>query len=121
MNTVHLKNGYQLRLTGKPSTELELLPRPARVAVVPERLRFVKPRLNVKVGDRVKAGSVLFEDKRHPGVFFRSPGAGTVSAVDLGPRRVVRHIVIEPASGARLLHSPLIDEPGPSVRIVVNL
>jgi Na+-transporting NADH:ubiquinone oxidoreductase subunit A len=95
MNPVHLKNGYQLRLTGKPSTALELLPRPARVALVPERLRFVKPRLNVKVGDRVKTGSVLFEDKRHPGVFFRSPGAGTVSAVDLGPRRVVRHVVVE--------------------------
>lgn len=95
MNTVHLKKGYKLRLTGEPAAEADLLPRPARVGVVPERMRFVKPHLNVKVGDRVKVGSVLFEDKRHPGVFFRSPGAGTVSAIDLGPRRVVRHIVVE--------------------------
>jgi Na+-transporting NADH:ubiquinone oxidoreductase subunit A len=95
MNTVHLKKGYQLRLTGKPSAEVEVLPRPARVAVVPERLRFVKPRLKVKVGDRVKVGSVLFEDKRHPGVSYRSPGAGAVSSIVFGPRRVVRHIVVE--------------------------
>ncbi|MFO7710110.1 MAG: 4Fe-4S dicluster domain-containing protein [Desulfobacterales bacterium] len=95
MSTVHLKKGYHLRLTGRPSVELEVLPRPARVAVVPERLRFVKPRLKVKVGDRVKAGSVLFEDKRHPGVSYRSPGAGTVSSIVFGPRRVVRHIVVE--------------------------
>ncbi|MCU0559676.1 MAG: 4Fe-4S dicluster domain-containing protein [Desulfobacterales bacterium] len=95
MNTVHIKKGYQLRLIGAPAAEVEVLPRPARVAVVPERLRFVKPRLTVKVGDRVKVGSVLFEDKRHPGVFYRSPGAGTVSAVSLGPRRLVRHIVVD--------------------------
>lgn len=95
MNTVFLKKGYHLRLTGKPSAEVEALPRPARVAVVPERLRFVTPRLKVKVGDRVKVGSVLFEDKRHPGVFYRSPGGGTVCAVTLGPRRVVRDVVVE--------------------------
>ncbi|MFO7707058.1 MAG: 4Fe-4S dicluster domain-containing protein [Desulfobacterales bacterium] len=95
MDAVHLKKGYYLRLTGKPSAEVEVLPRPERVAVVLERLRFVKPRLKVKVGDRVKVGSVLFEDKRHPGVSYRSPGGGAVSTVTLGPRRVVRHIVVE--------------------------
>jgi len=95
MNTVHLEKGYHLRLTGRPSAELEVLPRPARVAVVPERLPFVKPRLKVKVGDRVKTGSALFEDKRRPGVSYRSPGAGTVSSILFGPRRVVRHIVVE--------------------------
>ncbi len=95
MNTVHLEKGYHLRLTGRPSAELEVLPRPARVAVVPERLPFVKPRLKVKVGDRVKTGSALFEDKRHPGVSYRSPGAGTVSSILFGPRRVVRHIVVD--------------------------
>ena len=95
MKTVHLQKGYDLKLTGKPSGEVDVLPRPARVAVVPERLRFVKPRLKVKVGDHVKVGSVLFEDKRHPTIFYRSPGAGTVSAVALGSRRVVRHIVVD--------------------------
>jgi Na+-transporting NADH:ubiquinone oxidoreductase subunit A len=95
MNVLHLKKGYHLRLSGKPSADLDLLPRPARLAVVPARLRFVKPRLTVKAGDRVRVGSVLFEDKRHPGVLYRSPGAGTVSAIPFGPRRVIRAIIVE--------------------------
>ncbi len=95
MNVLHLKKGYHLRLAGQPAADLEILPRPAQLAVVPERLRFVKPQLLVKVGDRVRVGSVLFEDKRHPGVLYRSPGGGTVSAITLGPRRVIRAIVVE--------------------------
>ncbi|MCU0540334.1 MAG: NADH-quinone reductase, partial [Desulfobacterales bacterium] len=90
MNELHLKKGYHLRLSGRPAADLDILPRPAQLGVVPERLRFVKPRLMVSVGDRVRVGSVLFEDKRHPGVRYRSPGGGTVSAVTFGPRRVIR-------------------------------
>ena len=72
MGVIHLKKGYDLRLAGRPGAELEELPRPARVAAVAERLRFVKPRLAVKVGDRVSIGSLLFTDKRRPELQFRS-------------------------------------------------
>jgi Na+-transporting NADH:ubiquinone oxidoreductase subunit A len=58
------------------------------------RLRFVKPRLAVKLGDRVKVGSLLFADKRRPEVQFRSPGGGTVSAVNFGPRRQLQEVVV---------------------------
>jgi Na+-transporting NADH:ubiquinone oxidoreductase subunit A len=95
MDIVHLKKGYDLRLAGRPDGELEDLPRPKQVAAVAERLRFVKPRLVVKVGDRVKVGSLLFSDKRRPELQFRSPGGGTVGAVNFGPRRRLQEIRIE--------------------------
>ncbi len=95
MHIVHLKKGYDLRLAGRPDGALEELPRPKQVAAVAERLRFVKPRLAVKVGDRVKVGSLLFSDKRRPELQFRSPGGGTVCAVNFGPRRRLQEIRIE--------------------------
>jgi Na+-transporting NADH:ubiquinone oxidoreductase subunit A len=95
MGVIHLKKGYDLRLAGRPGAELEELPRPARVAAVAERLRFVKPRLAVKAGDRVSIGSLLFTDKRRPELQFRSPGGGTVCAVNFGPRRRLQEVVIE--------------------------
>lgn len=94
MNAVHLKKGYDLRLAGRPALDLEELPRPTHVAAVAGRLRFVKPRLAVKVGDRVKAGSLLFADKSRRELQFRSPGGGTVSAVNFGPRRRLQEVVV---------------------------
>jgi Na+-transporting NADH:ubiquinone oxidoreductase subunit A len=94
VSTLHHIKGYNLKLSGKPSAVLEDLPLPKQVAAVAGRLRFVKPRLAVKVGDRVKVGSLLFADKRRPEVQFRSPGGGTVSAVNFGPRRRLQEVVI---------------------------
>jgi len=73
---------------------VEDLAPPNQVAAAAGRLRFVKPRLAVKVGDRVKVGSLLFSDKNRPEIQFRSPGGGTVNAVTFGPRRRLQEVVI---------------------------
>ena len=54
----------------------------------------LKPKMAVAVGDRVKLGQVLFTDKRNPEVCYTSPGAGTVSLVNRGERRVLNSVVI---------------------------
>lgn len=94
ISSLHLAKGYNLKLSGRPLPELEELPTPRQVAAVAARLRFVKPRLAVNVGNRVKVGSLLFSDKSRPEVQFRSPGGGTVSAVNFGPRRRLQEVVI---------------------------
>jgi Na+-transporting NADH:ubiquinone oxidoreductase subunit A len=94
LSPLHLIKGYDLKLCGRPSLGLEDLPPPTQVAAVAGRLRFVKPRLAVKVGDRVKVGSLLFSDKSRLEVQFRSPGGGTVSAVNFGPRRQLQEVVV---------------------------
>lgn len=55
----------------------------------------MKPTMDVQVGDRVKLGQVLFSDKKTPGVVFTAPGAGVVSAVHRGERRVLQSVVID--------------------------
>jgi len=95
MNELTIKKGYSLDLIGEPSPNLEQLDRPTRVGVLPERIPFVKPRLQVAVGDTVKVGSVLFSDKRRPEMKFLSPGGGNIMEINFGPRRVIREVVIE--------------------------
>jgi len=54
MVSVHLKKGYSLRIAGAPSPQSAGLTKPTHVAALPERIPFVKPRLSVKVDDRVQ-------------------------------------------------------------------
>ena len=96
MISVTIKKGYDLNIKGKPSPDLEDLPKPEYVAALPEKIPFIIPRLLVEKGDKVKIGSLLFEDKRHPEVKFLSPGGGEITDIEFGPRRVVKAIVIRP-------------------------
>ncbi len=65
-----------------------------RLGVSPARIDYIKPRLHIKTGDRVRRGSLLFVDKRRPEVHFLSPGGGEVESIIYGPRRVIEAIVI---------------------------
>ncbi len=94
MISVTIKKGYDLNIEGKPSSDSEDLPKPEYVAVLPEKIPFIIPRLSAEKGDKVKIGSVLFEDKRHPEVKFLSPGGGEITDMEFGPRRIVKAIVI---------------------------
>ena len=94
MISVTMKKGYDLPISGKPSLKLNQTTKPERVASLPERIPFIKPRLQVKVDDHVKIGSVLFTDKRNPDLAFLSPGSGVVTEINFGPRRVIQEIVI---------------------------
>ncbi len=94
MISIRIRKGYNINITGAPSCDVEKLEKPTTVAVLPERIPFIRPRLKVKVDDQVKVGTPVFEDKRNPDLVFLSPGGGRVVKIDYGPRRVIREIVI---------------------------
>ncbi len=48
----------------------------------------------VSIGDRVKVGQALYEDKANPGVRFVSPGCGEIVAINRGDRRVLQSVVV---------------------------
>ncbi len=64
------------------------------VALLGPDTNDLKPRMLAAVGDRVKLGQALFEDKSNPGVVFTSPGCGVVEAVNRGERRILQSVVI---------------------------
>ena len=95
MISIHIKKGYNLRITGEPSKYVETLGRPDHLALVPEHIPFIKPRLKVKVNDRVKVGTPLIEDKRLTDIQILSPGGGRIEAINFGSRRIIEEIVIQ--------------------------
>ena len=94
MISVHIRKGFRLNISGEPSHNIEQLKKPDKVALLPERIPFIKPRLKVQVGDQVKIGTPLIEDKRDPNVVFLSPGGGRIAQINFGPRRVIREISV---------------------------
>jgi Na+-transporting NADH:ubiquinone oxidoreductase subunit A len=63
--------------------------------------RGLKPRLHVEVGQTVRRGDLLFEDRGIPGVRHTAPGAGRVIAIHRGARRALQSIVIDLTSRGR--------------------
>ena len=96
MTSIRIRKGYDINIAGTPSCDVEKLEKPTRVALLPERIPFIKPRLKVKIDDQVNVGSPVFEDKRNPDFIFLSPGGGRISKIDYGPRRIIKEIIIAP-------------------------
>ena len=65
-------------------------------AVCPDNFKGVTPRLLVKEGDKVLAGSPVVSDKNHPEILLTAPISGTVSDIVRGDRRKLLAVVIEP-------------------------
>lgn len=55
----------------------------------------MKPTMFVAVGDAVRRGQVLFEDKKAPGVRYTAPAGGTVTGIHRGDRRALQSVVIQ--------------------------
>ena len=92
---INIKRGLDLPIAGAPAQRVEA-GRPVRsVAVIGFDYPTMKPTMAVQVGDRVKLGQLLFSDKKSPGVNYTAPGAGVVSAVHRGEKRVLQSVVID--------------------------
>ena len=95
---IKLKKGLDIPLAGSPKQEISTGNAITTVAVLGEEYIGMRPTMAVEVGDTVKKGQVLFEDKKTPGVKFTAPLAGTVTEINRGAKRVLQSVVIE-ASG----------------------
>ena len=89
-----IKKGLDLPIQGEPDQTISNGPAVRTVAIVGDDYNGMKPTLEVREGDRVKKGQVLFTDKKTPGVCFTSPVAGTVAAINRGEKRVFQSLVI---------------------------
>lgn len=89
-----IKKGMNIRLSGAPSLDVEDISSTDTVCMFPPEFLGTKPRLMVKEGDSVKRGTPLFFDKKNPAFQGCAPATGTVTTIQLGPRRVVEKIEI---------------------------
>lgn len=94
---IKLKKGLDIPLAGSPKQEISAGNTIKTVAVLGEEYIGMRPTMSVEVGDTVKKGQVLFEDKKNPGVKFTAPLAGTVTEINRGAKRVLQSVVIAAA------------------------
>ncbi len=90
-----LNRGLDIPIKGRANGETVQLDPPGTAAYSPTELRGVVPRMSVRVGDEVKAGTVLFINKATPAMVFRSPIAGKLAEIRRGARRVITDVVVE--------------------------
>ncbi len=89
-----IKKGMNLPINGAPQQSIEDGADVSSVAILGHDYVGMKPTMLVAEGDRVKLGQPLFEDKKNPGVIFTAPGAGEVTAINRGHKRVLQSVVI---------------------------
>ncbi|MCQ2974843.1 MAG: Na(+)-translocating NADH-quinone reductase subunit A [Bacteroidales bacterium] len=94
---IKLKKGLDINLKG--ISELDVVTdtgvNEAEISIKPSDFPCIKPHLEVKVGDKVKAGSVLFTDKYRPEICFCSPVSGTVTEVRRAERRRITDVIVK--------------------------
>ena len=90
-----IKKGLDLPITGAPQQTIDAAEPPHRVALVAADYHGMKPTMHVQVGDSVRRGQLLFEDKKTPGVRYTALGGGKVVAVNRGDRRALQSVVID--------------------------
>ena len=92
---IRLKRGLDLPIAGAALCEVTKRVTPDLVAVKPTDFRGMVPRLLVKEGDSVKAGTPLFADKQRPEMVFCSPVSGTVDAIVRGDKRKLLEVRVK--------------------------
>ena len=91
---IKLRKGLDVNLQGQAEKTTVQLPLSSEYAVSPLDFVGVIPKMLVKVGDTVKAGTPLFFSKNDERILFTSPVSGTVSAVNRGEKRKILNVTI---------------------------
>ncbi|PLW82206.1 NADH:ubiquinone reductase (Na(+)-transporting) subunit A [Kineobactrum sediminis] len=92
---IKIKRGMDIPIEGAPRQTIEDAPPCRTVAIVGPDYVGMKPTMEVAEGDRVKAGQLLFTDKKTEGLRYTAPAGGVVTAINRGARRVLQSVVIE--------------------------
>ena len=94
---IKIKRGLDLPIAGEPRQDIGQGPAIRSVAILGGDYVGMKPTMEVREGDTVKKGQVIFTDKKCEGVKYTAPAAGTIKAVHRGAKRVLLSVEIEVA------------------------
>lgn len=93
--TIKISRGLNIRLVGEAEKVLTSLPIRGSYAIKPTDFHNLVPKLQVKEGDNVKAGTVLFYDKYNERIKITSPVSGKITGIIRGEKRRILEIQIE--------------------------
>ena len=105
-NNLVLKKGLDVPLAGEANPVVMKVVRPDVVAVKPTDFKGFVPKLLVKEGDPVLAGSPLLCHKQHPAILLTSPVSGTVKGIVRGEKRKLLAVLVEPGKEMKYASFP---------------
>ena len=91
---VHIKKGYDLKLTGEAPLDTASWP-VDKVGFNMEDFRYLKPKVLLKEGDKVKKGTPVICDKSNAEVLLVSPVSGVIAEIKRGERMVLLEVIIK--------------------------
>ena len=92
---IRLKKGLNIHLLGDADKVYASTKPTEKYVVKPIDFHGLMPKLCVKVGDKVKAGTPLFYDKYNEKINFCSPISGAVTDIVRGEKRKIMEVVIK--------------------------
>ena len=93
--TVKLRKGLNIPLLGEAEKVKNTVDQADVFAIKPPDFHGVMPKLDVKVGDKVKAGDILFHNKYLENIKFCSPVSGEVIEVVRGAKRRILEVKVK--------------------------
>ena len=96
---VKIRKGVNIKLKGVAERLCADAASTSDVVIKPTDFPGLTPKLSVKVGDKVKAGSPLFFNKENDRVMFTSPISGEVTEINRGEKRRILEVKVK-ADGA---------------------
>jgi Na+-transporting NADH:ubiquinone oxidoreductase subunit A len=96
-----IRRGLELPIAGAPAQHVEDAREVRTVGLLAADYPGMRPRFAVQVGDEVRRGQPLFEDRKNAGVRYTSPGAGRIAAIHRGERRALQSVVLELGASER--------------------
>ena len=94
-NNIYLKKGLDLPISGVAAQNTKKVIIPDVVAIKPTDFRSLVPKLLVREGDKVLAGTPILADKMSQNILFASPVSGTVAEVVRGEKRKLLEVRIK--------------------------
>ncbi|MBK7872099.1 MAG: Na(+)-translocating NADH-quinone reductase subunit A [Saprospiraceae bacterium] len=93
---IRTQRGFDIKLEGEASKTIDSSVQANTFAVQPANFHGMSPipKVEVEPGQNVKAGDVLFYDKRYPEIKYVAPVSGEVMAVNRGEKRAIKDVVI---------------------------
>ena len=92
---IRLKKGLNINLLGEADKVYASVKPTERYVVKPTDFHELTPKLAVKVGEKVKAGTTLFFDKYNDKVNFSAPVSGEVIDIVRGAKRKILEVVLK--------------------------
>jgi Na+-transporting NADH:ubiquinone oxidoreductase subunit A len=92
---IRLKKGFDINLAGKAAQKLSSANPADTFAIKPDDFHGIyMPKVTVKEGDIVKAGTALFHDKKNEKIVFTAPVSGEVVEIKRGEKRKLLEVKI---------------------------